>query len=248
MGKYLLRIKYNGKNYKGWQIQPQVTESKTIQGVLEEKLSIILKEKAVLFVAGRTDAGVHANDQCAHFLTNREIVSYKFLYSLNSLLKTEEISVISVEKIEDENFHARFSCRQKTYKFQIFHSRIPDVFLRDFSWQVPLFDQIKAKKTAQFLLGNHDFSSFRDSHCQAKNPIRSIENFHFEQDGNLHKIYITARSFLHHQIRIMVGTIQQIIARNQPPETILEILEKKDRKIAGPTAPASGLFLEKIEY
>lgn len=255
MGKYLIYIQYNGTNYKGWQKQKDENEdSKTIQSVLQEKLKIILKEDIILFVAGRTDAKVHANEQCAHFMTSQAIVDYKFLHSINALLKTETIGVTKIEKIieDDHNalnaFHARYSCKEKMYKYQILHSRLPSVFLRDFAWQVPQFDLEIAKKCTELLVGTHDFSSFRDAQCQAKSPIRTIKKFHFEQEGNLHKIYIHAQSFLHHQIRIMIGTIHQIIAQELDASIITEILAKKDRKFAGPTAPARGLFLEKIEY
>ncbi len=252
--KYLLKIQYNGANYSGWQLQ---NERKTIQGVIEEKLKILLKEDVRLFVAGRTDAKVHANGQCAHICVSENNAykledPFKFLYSLNALLRAETIVILSINEIEDPQFHARFSCKSKTYKYYIFKSYIKDIFLEKTTWRVPQFDIAKANECAQYIIGQHDFSSIRDTQCQSKSPIRSIDKCIFysipHQFGELICMEVSGRSFLHHQIRILVGTIHQIVATNKPAITMQDILEKKDRSVAGPTAPAQGLFLETIEY
>lgn len=274
--KYLLEIKYKGTKYKGWQKQPGL---KTIQGELEKALAIILKQDVTLYVAGRTDAGVHATQQFAHFDVscnthcrciicvkdtcvplkggmghanashNLTLNEYKFLHSLNCLLKEEDITVHSLQE-KEESFHARHSCKYKTYRYYVLHSRVRDLF-NETCWQVPQFCIQKAQECAQYLLGTHDFASFQDADCQAKSSIRTIDACNFFQDQrnpNLFVVEITARSFLQHQIRIIIGTIHQIIARKQPAEEIKRILENCDRQTAGPTAPARGLFLEQVMY
>lgn len=234
-----------GTRYKGWQKQKN-TEYKTIQSVLEEKLKIVLREEIELFAAGRTDAGVHAKMQLAHFDINKEIKETKVRHSLNALLKEEDIAISEITKIPDD-MHARFSCIMKEYRYQILVSHVHNVFLKNQYWLVPKFDIEKAQKCANFLIGTHDFSSFRDAQCQAKSPIRSIQSCTFEQNNDFVIMQIQAKSFLHHQIRIIIGTIFEIIARNQDPQTILDILNKKDRKKAGLTAPAKGLSLTRIK-
>lgn len=243
MTKYLLEIQYKGTNYKGWQWQPEL---KTIQSTIEEKLKILLKEDITIFVAGRTDAGVHARQQFAHFETSQVLTSYKFLYNINAILKNETIAIKSI-KVVDEDFHARYSCTSKTYKYYLL-TGVRDVFRQDTYWLVPKFDIDKANECAKYLIGNHDFSSFKDAKCQSKSPIRTIDECFFVQKDEFIEFTIIAQSFLHHQIRIIMGTIYEIILKNEDPKKIKIILENKDRKTAGPTAPAWGLFMEEIRY
>lgn len=244
MGRYLLGIQYKGTKYHGWQCQ---NEKRTIQGVLEEKLKIILREDIKLFVAGRTDAGVHARKQFAHFDLFRRIEEEKIMYSLNALLKEEDVCIFSINEV-NENFHARFWCKEKTYKYYMQVSKVRDIFQEGLYWQIPRFDLEKANLCASFLEGEHDFQSFRDSHCQAKHALRGIELCNFQEKDGFIFMEIKAKSFLHHQIRIIIGTIVEIILREESPEKILEILNEKNRQFAGPTAPARGLFLEDIVY
>lgn len=242
--KYLLEIAYDGTNYKGWQIQKN---EKTIQSTLEDKLNVVLRSVTKLYVAGRTDAGVHAEMQCAHFESSKELKESKLQYSLNSLLKGESIIIKSIKKVED-NFHARFSCKMKEYQYHLLIGHVHNIFLNNRYWLVPKFNLDLAQKCAQLIEGNHDFSSFRDSQCQATSPIRTIHSCKFEQKNELITMRIQAKSFLHHQIRIIMGTIFEIISKNEDERKILTILRGKNRSAAGPTAPARGLFLSKIEY
>lgn len=241
--KYLLEIRYKGTNYKGWQKQHGL---RTVQGTIETALKTIIKEEAVLHVAGRTDAGVHARQQFAHFNTTKLLEAKRFLHSMNALLRTEEIAIINIEE-KDETFHARYSCIQKTYKYYLLQSNIKNVFLDGMYWMIQKFDIEKANECAQHLVGVHDFSSFQDADCQAKSAIRTLDSCCFSQGEQLICMEVMARSFLHHQIRIIIGTIFEIVARREP-DYIKEILAKKDRLAAGATAPACGLFLEKIVY
>ena len=247
--KYLLSISYNGKQYKGWQIQP---DKSTVQSTIEEALKQILRETIKVHSAGRTDAGVHALDQKAHFETVQNIQMLKLKFSVNSLLKNSEIEIKSIEKVED-NFHARFSCKHKTYGYYFYLAHFEDIFFKDISWKVKTFDIEKAKECAALLVGTHDFSSLRDSDCQGLTPIKTIDKIEFKEvsthlNSKLIKMEVSGKSFLHHQVRIIAGTIYDIIRKEENPERIKEILEAKDRKAAGQTAPPEGLFLEKINY
>lgn len=242
--RYLLKIEYDGTNYKGWQSQKN---EKTVQGTIEEKLKIILKTEIKLFAAGRTDAGVHAEIQCTHFDISQVIDKNKTQYSLNALLKKESIVIINIEETTEE-FHARFSCKTKEYKYQILVGNIPNLFLNNRYWMIRKFNIKKAQEYGNLICGTHDFSSFRDSQCQSKSPIKTINSCKFEQQNNLITMKIEAKSFLHHQIRIIIGTIYELTVKNEPKERIQEILDKKNRKYAGITAPARGLFLSKIKY
>ncbi|WP_342261822.1 tRNA pseudouridine(38-40) synthase TruA [Alphaproteobacteria bacterium endosymbiont of Tiliacea citrago] len=241
--KYLLEIAYDGANYKGWQFQKN---ERTIQGILEEKLSVILRDNIKLHAAGRTDTGVHAKMQCAHFEILKEINKEKVKYSLNSLLKNETIIVINIKEV-DNVFHARFSCLMKEYRYNLLIGE-HDVFLNNRYWLVPKFDIEKAQECANYFVGNHNFSSFRDSQCQALSPVRTIKSFKFEQKNKSITAIIQAKSFLHHQVRIMIGTIFEITSKKENSSKIMLIIEQKNRKFAGLTAPAKGLFLEKIQY
>lgn len=244
MKRYLLEIQYNGTQYSGWQFQK---DKKTIQGCLEEKISIIMKEEIKLYVAGRTDAGVHARQQFAHAEIFKIFDIKKALYSINSMLKEEQIVVLSMKQVNSD-FHARFSCKHKEYIYYFLASEIDDVFQRGLYWKIHKFDINLANQGAKYILGTHDFTSFKDAQCQALNPIRTITNCIFEQEGNFIKMKIEAKSFLHHQVRIIAGTLFEVAIGKIPPCGIKEILNKKNRAEAGVTAPAKGLFLNKIIY
>ena len=230
----------------------------TIQGTLEKKLAVVLRYPVTLYVAGRTDAGVHARQQFAHFEAPHKLDYATFLYSINGLLKGREASenhTIAVKNIKlvAPDFHARFSCIQKTYAYYILPNKTRDIFHEGKYWHLQKIRDInefvnKANECAQFLLGTHDFASFQDADCQAKSSLKTIDACKFEIENNMIKMSISARSFLQHQIRITIGTIYEIVSRNLSPHAIKEILDMRDRKKAGMTAPACGLFLEKIEY
>ncbi len=254
--RYLLEIQYLGTGYRGWQKQENQPDLPTIQGVLEDKIAVITRHTTRICVAGRTDAGVHARQQFAHFDTYKKLEHNKFIYSINSLLKGKESSeTISVKSIKpvDNDFHARFSCKQKTYAYYLLPARVRDVFLAWQYWHTPKITNKnefikKANECGRYLLGTHDFASFQDADCQAKSSIRTIDNCIFEEKDNMIVMKITARSFLQHQIRITIGTIYEICTKCEKPELMQQILQSCDRKNAGITAPASGLFLEEILY
>ena len=202
---------------------------------------------------------MHARSQFAHFDTYEKIEFNRFIYSLNSLLhntldkhKQEAITVKSICLV-DSQFHARFSCKQKTYAYHIWPQRTRNVFLDGQYWHAPRIRDTarfvaKANECGQYLLGTYDFSSFQDADCQAKSAIRTVDQCVFENASNMIIMKITARSFLQHQIRITVGTIYDIIARDERTDKMKEILDSCNRACAGRTAPASGLFLDQVVY
>lgn len=242
--RYLLEIEYDGSSYLGWQFQENL---KTIQGTIEEKLNILLRKKVKIFSAGRTDKGVHALQQFAHFESEITIDKKKFIYSINSLLKNENIIIKNIKKVSNQ-FHARFSCKLKEYQYHLLIDNKHNIFLNKRYFLIPKFNIEKANKCLEYIIGTHDFSSFRDSHCQAKSPIKTIEFAKFIKRRQLAILKIKAKSFLHHQIRIIVGTIVEIILKNKPAETMKIILDKKNRIYAGPSAKAQGLYMKKIIY
>lgn len=242
--KYLIEIEYKGKLYKGWQKQPN---ERTVQETIEKILKIILRKEIEIYGASRTDKGVHAKQQFAHFESEEKLNKEKIMHSLNSMLKNEEIVIKSLKEV-DAKFHARHSCIEKTYKYQIFVNLKKDVFLEDRSFRIKKFDIKKANECAKFLIGTHDFSSFKGPSCQSITQIRSINEITFKEENELIIATIKGKSFLQHQIRIIIGTIIEIIKKEEPASKMQEILQAKNRTKAGPSAPPHGLFLEKIIY
>lgn len=255
MRKIRLTIQYDGTGYSGWQIQEN---EPTIQGEMEKALFTVTGEQIRIMGASRTDAGVHALEQVAGFETASTLENDVITRALNANLP-HDIRVINACECPDD-FHPRYSARHKIYSYLISHTSAYSVFLRRYSWNLPYtlkYDDMK--EAAGFLLGTHDYSSFRASGCSSKNPVRSIESiditvlssvdfisFHF--DGPAIKISIRARSFLRHMVRNIIGTLVETGRGKISPLKIKEILTSKDRCLAGQTAPACGLFLEKIDY
>ena len=200
--------------------------------------------------AGRTDAGVHALGQVAHFDLDREIADWKLRDALNFHLRDLEapVVILQVEEVSN-NFNARFSAQGRGYIYRILNRRAPSILEKDRVWWVPVqLDIEKMRQGAKYLLGNHDFSSFRAAACQAKSPIKTLDKLDITTRGEEIIFEVEAKSFLHHQVRNMVGTLKLVGDGHLQPEDIAKILEAKDRKAAGPTAPACGLYLSKVWY
>lgn len=200
--------------------------------------------------AGRTDAGVHALGQVAHFDLERDIEDWKLREAINFHLREQDapVVVLNVERAS-EDFNARFSAVGRGYIYRILNRRTPPVLEKDRVWWVPVpLDTDKMRQGAQYLLGHHDFSSFRAAACQAKSPLKTLDKLEISCNGDEIIFEVEARSFLHHQVRNMVGTLKLVGDGHLRPEDIPTILEAKDRKAAGPTAPACGLYLSKVMY
>ncbi len=203
-----------------------------------------------VFGAGRTDAGVHALAQVAHFDLEREIEDWKLRDALNFHLREmgAPVVILDAEPVPD-TFNARFSAKGRSYIYRILNRRTPAVLQKNRVWWVPVeLDVEKMRQAAVHLLGHHDFSSFRAAACQAKSPLKTLDKLDITISGEEIIFAVEARSFLHHQVRNMVGTLKLVGDGHLQPEDIKTILEAKDRKAAGPTAPACGLYLSKVWY
>ncbi len=239
-----MTLEYEGTAYHGWQIQPNgVTIQETVESVLERLTQVRPK----VIASGRTDAGVHAEGQVAHFHSDTKLSCDELRKGLNALLP-HDIVVRKVDAVPEE-FHARYSALGKTYRYVILNRPFPSVFERNRCWHIPRPLDVEAmERAAQFLLGRHDFSSFRASDCCAKHPLREIRRLEILQEGAWIRVYLSADAFLKHMVRNIVGTLVEVGWGKMDPAQVREILEGRDRTKAGPTAPAMGLFLESVEY
>ena len=232
MANIKLTIEYHGLPYCGWQFQKN---EKTIQGEIEKAIFKFSGEKKTIQGAGRTDAGVHAIGQCASFELDKKFDDYQILNGINFHLGTEKIRITKVENVDDE-FNARFTAKSKIYNYQVFNSLAPSVIENDFSIHVrqPL-DLDSMRKAIRFLLGKHDFSSFRAQGCQANKPIRTIDEASIDIVDQKIIFIFKAQSFLYQQIRIMVGSLLEVGSKNKDINWISELIDAKDRRLAGPT-------------
>ncbi len=245
--RYKITIEYDGTNLLGWQKQ---NEGVSVQSYLEEAILGFSHQSVEVIAAGRTDAGVHAISQVAHFDLETSMDVFHIREAINARLRILEapVSVINVEEAGDD-FHARFSAKGRGYIYRILNRRAPTVLLKNRVWCVgyPL-DVEKMREATKYLLGNHDFSSFRGAGCQAKSPIKTLDKLDIVVNGDEIDFIVEARSFIYHQVRNMVGTLKNVGEGKITPHDVKIILEKKDRKYAGPTAPACGLYLNKVIY
>ena len=246
MHRYQVLIEYVGSNYKGWQIQKK---GQTIQGVLQDKISKLLKKRINIVGSGRTDAGVHAVCQSAHFdyeltITNKD----KFLKSINYFLKDKLITVLNIKK-KNQNFHARHSAKQRVYEYVIYNRVSPPALNRDKGWHImKKLDLKEMKKGAKKLLGTKDFSTFRASGCNAKSPIKTIKSVKIKHLNNKITIEFRSQSFLQQQVRSMVGCLKYLGEKKWDLKKFEKVLKLKKRENCAPPAPPEGLFLTKVFY
>ena len=244
MHNYKIIIEYDGTNFVGWQ---QQENGQSIQSAIQQALSKLSGEKVTIFGAGRTDAGVHAYAQVASFVLNKKIETDVIRDGLNQHLRPQPIAVIKAE-IVDADFHARFSAKKRWYEYKIINRRPPLTIDVNRAWCVyKNLDTEKMKSESSFFLGKHDLNAFRSAHCQSKNSIKTIDSISIINKDEQIIIEVSAKSFLHSQVRIMVGTLVDI-AKDNINKTVLDIINSRQREIAGQTAPAQGLYLKKIEY
>lgn len=245
--RYKITLEYEGTNLVGWQKQ---LDGPSVQEFLEKAIKGFSHQEVEVFGAGRTDAGVHALMQVAHFDFDGDLSEYKMQESINALLRELEapVAVYKTEKVSDD-FHARFSAKGRGYIYRILNRRGNSPLLVNRVWHVtyPL-DIEKIREGAKYLLGNHDFSAFRGSGCQAKSPVKTLDRLDIEKIGDEIIFTVEARSFIYHQVRNMVGTLMLVGAGKLQPEDVERILASKDRSQAGVSAPACGLYLNKVMY
>jgi len=246
MHRYQVLIEYVGTNFVGWQIQPQ---GKSIQKLIQKKLSKLLKEKISLIGSGRTDAGVHAIEQSAHFECKKEIQNLdKFLKSLNHFVNDKNVSIINIKE-KNINFHARFSAKQRIYKYIIFNRLSRPSIEKERGWHIiKELDIALMKKGAKKLLGTKDFSTFRSSSCNAKSPIRTMKSIKIKSNKGRIEIQFKSQSFLQQQVRSMVGCLKYLAEKKWDLNKFDLVLKSKKKTLCAPPAPAEGLFLEKVIY
>ena len=245
MPKYKIIIEYDGTSFVGWQSQ---NNGRSAQSSLEEAIKKLTKEKVTVFGSGRTDSGVHAKGQVAHFDISKDFKTDNIRDGINNYLRPLPITILKVTKAKDI-FHARFSAKQRIYEYLIINRRMPLTFQKNLAWVVyKKLDVNKMKKAALFFKGKHDFNAFRSIDCQSLTSIKTIDYCSVTNDKELIKIIIAAKSFLHSQVRIMTGTLVNVGEGKIKPSEIKKILEIKKRSKAGITAPPQGLYLQKVVY
>ena len=244
MNNYKIVIEYDGTNFVGWQ---QQENGKSIQSSIQEALLELSGEKVTIFGAGRTDAGVHAYGQVASFNLNKKIETDVIRDGLNQHLRPLPIAVQQAELVEDD-FHARFSAKKRWYEYKIINRRPPLTIDVNRAWCVyKNLDIEKMKSESLSFLGKNDLNAFRSAHCQSKSSIKTIDSISIINKDEQIVIEVSAKSFLHSQVRIMIGTLVDI-AKGNINKTVLDIINSKQREFAGQTAPAHGLYLKKINY
>ena len=246
MFRYQILIEYVGSSFIGWQVQKK---GKTIQGLIQKKISKLLDEKIIVTGSGRTDAGVHAFEQSAHFDCMNQIKNLKkFLNSINYFLNKNEISILKIKK-QNLNFHARFSAKERVYKYVIYNQSTKPIIQNNRGWFViKKLDFESMKMGAKKLIGTHDFSSFRASGCNAKSPIKLMKLVKIKKLKSKIEFEFRSQSFLKQQIRSMVGCLKFIGEKKWSIKKFVKVIKSKNRKLCAPPAPAEGLYLVKVKY
>jgi tRNA pseudouridine38-40 synthase len=243
--KIALGVEYLGTDFHGWQIQK--SGLRTVQGVVEPALSKIANHPVRVFCSGRTDAGVHAQEQVIHFETETTRTDGAWLFGGNANLPSD-VNFKWAKEVGDD-FHARFNAHARSYEYKIHnHPARSSLKAGYYLWEPRSLNIDEMKKAAAFLVGEHDFSCFRGSMCQAKSPIKTIEYLQIDEIDDDLIIKVKANAFLHHMVRNIVGTLLKIGRGEEKPEWMLLVLDSKDRKEAGPTAEPQGLYFIKAHY
>lgn len=249
MPRYAFRIEYDGHSYSGWQRQ---AEHPSVQAAIEEALSRLEPDQPSIAAAGRTDAGVHATGQVAHVDTVREWEPFRLSEALNFHLKPHPVAITSCVLVGDD-WHARFSANERRYLYRVICRRAPLVHDRGKAWRIQQdLDVESMLDAASHLIGKHDFTTFRSTMCQAKSPVKTLDEIIIEplkcDAGHEFQFTLRARSFLHNQVRSIIGTLERVGTGSWSPERVKAALESKDRAACGPVAPPDGLFLTGVSY
>ena len=239
-------MEYVGSEFRGWQIQKK---GKTIQGLIQEKISKLLKQKILIFGSGRTDTGVHAVEQSAHFECKNQIYDLdKFIKSINHFLNKEGVAILKIKK-KKNNFHARFSAKMRVYRYIIINRLGRPVLENDRAWHIMKKLDVKLmKKGAKKLIGRKDFSTFRASSCRAKSPVKTMELVKIKSSKNKIEIEFKSQSFLQQQVRSMVGCLKYLGEKKWSLKKFDRVLRSKKRILCAPPAPPEGLYLMRVIY
>jgi len=243
--RYKLTIEYDGTPFVGWQVQDNGV---SVQSELARAIKSFCGEDYIPRGAGRTDAGVHATGQTAHIELQRRFEPYRVRNAINQHLKPAPIAIVSAEQV-DESFDARFSARKRHYLYRIINRYAPLTLDKKRAWLVhaPL-DAEAMRQAAAALVGMHDFTTFRSVHCQAKSPIKTLDRLDVIRHGDELRISASARSFMHNQVRSLVGSLKMVGEGKWPVERMRQALDARDRAACGPVAPAHGLYLCGVDY
>ena len=246
MFRYQILIEYVGTNFRGWQIQKKGT---TVQGILQNKISKLLKEKIIIFGAGRLDVGVHAKEQSAHFDSKNAITEIdKFLKSINHFLNRDGIAILKIKK-KGSNFHARFSAKMRIYNYVIINRISRPVLDEKRGWHIIKdLDLELMKSAARKLIGTKDFSTFRKSSCRAKSPIKTMKSVKIKSTKDKIEIEFRSQSFLQQQVRSMVGCLKYVGEKKWTLKKFANVMESKKRELCAPPAPSQGLYLTRVIY
>lgn len=245
MQRYKITVEYDGRPYYGWQRQDG---QPSVQQALEEAAAMVDGAPVLMQGAGRTDRGVHATGQVAHFDLQKPRPIRKIADALNFHLRPEPVAVIHAEEVA-EDWSARFNATLRAYRYVIINRRADLTIDRGLAWRVPYqLDASAMDRAAKALIGQHDFSTFRDAECQARHPIRTLDKIDVARYAEGIEVTVEAKSFLHRQVRSIVGSLVEVGRGARQEDWIAEILDAKERSACGPVAPPDGLFLERVEY
>ena len=245
MQRFKIKIEYDGTPFVGWQFQKN---GLSIQKVLQDAIFLFSQEKAIVTGAGRTDSGVHALAQIAHFDLKKKVKKDKFIKGINQHIGNKPVTILSVKKVK-KKFHARFNAKKRTYQYIIINRESPLALQKNKAWHIRKKLNVEAmKKGTKLLLGTHDFSTFRASSCGAKSPIKTLKKVSIKKNGDKIVIIFTSKSFLQQQVRSMVGCIKYLGDGQWNLDNFETAFKSKNRSKCAPPAPACGLYLTEVKY
>jgi tRNA pseudouridine38-40 synthase len=245
VARFRLTIEYDGRPFMGWQRQ---AHGPSVQAALESAAAEIFGEEIVVHAAGRTDAGVHGRGMVAHLDMSKDVTPFRLMEGLNAGLRAHAVAVLDCAAVADD-FHARFSCVARHYEYRIVNRRAPLTFEEGLAWRVrTALDAEAMHGAAQALVGRHDFTTFRSAHCQAESPMRTLDRLDVVRKGDVITVAASARSFLHHQVRSMVGCLSLVGRGKLTAGDLRGALEAKDRAALGLNAPPDGLYFMRADY
>lgn len=245
MTRFKLIVEYDGRPFMGWQRQPH---GPTVQGAIETAIAAITQEEVTLHAAGRTDTGVHALAMTAHVDIHKSIAPQRLADAINAKLRPQPVAILAASIVEPD-FHARFSCIGRRYLYRIVNRRAPLAIAAGRAWRVPApLDADAMDEAASVLIGNHDFTTFRSVHCQSESPIKTLDELTVRRSGETIEIDAAARSFLHHQVRSMVGCLELVGRGKWTKGDLKAALDARDRAALGFNAPPDGLYFVAATY
>jgi len=243
--RFALTVEYDGRPFMGWQYQDH---GPSVQQAIEDALHGITGEDALVHAAGRTDAGVHALAMRAHTEIEKDIAPFRLMEALNAHLRAVPVAILACETVADD-WHARFSCIARHYVYRIVNRRAPLTFDKGLKWRVPAeLDAAAMHDAAQLLVGLHDFTTFRSAHCQSASALKTLDRLDVVREGDEISVHASARSFLHHQVRSMVGCLSMVGRGQWSADDLRDALEAKDRAALGLNAPPDGLYFVRADY